>query len=185
MNLPVIIILGLVAVVVVWALLSYNGLVRARLRVREAWSAVQVQLQRRADLIPNLVETVKGYVAHERGTLEAVTRARAALQSATTPAAAAEANNMLTQTLRSLFAVAEAYPELRANQNFLQLQGELGETEDKVAYARNYYNGAVEQYNGKVQTVPTVLVATVFGFRPAEFFAADAASAAPVRVTFS
>ena len=185
MNITLIVVLVVVAVVVLAVLTMYNGLVRARLRVREAWSAVEVQLQRRADLIPNLVETVKGYVAHERGTLESVTRARAALQSASGPAQAAEANNQLTQTLRSLFAVAEAYPELRASANFQQLQQDLEETEDKVAYARNYYNGAVEQYNGKVQTVPTLFIAGPFGFRPAEFFTGSADSQAPVRVSFS
>ena len=185
MNLVVI---GVIAVSLVVALLLlglYNGLVRARLRVREAWSAVGVQLERRAALIPNLVETVKGYATHERETLESVTRARAALQSASGPAAAAEANNQLTQTLRSLFAVSEAYPDLKANQNFQQLQQELADTEDKIAYARNYYNGAVEQYNGKVETVPGVFIAGPFGFRPAEFFTAAPESQEPVRVSFS
>ena len=122
MGLTVIVSIAVVAVIVVIALVMYNGLVKGRLRVREAWSSIQVQLQRRASLIPNLVETVKGYAAHERGTLESVTQARAALQSAGTPGQAAEANNMLTSALRSLFAVAEAYPNLKANQNFLSLQ---------------------------------------------------------------
>ncbi len=185
MSIVVIAALVIVALVAVYVLLAYNGLVRARLRVQEAWSAVEVQLQRRAALIPNLVETVKGYAAHERGTLESVTRARAALQSASTPAAAAEANNQLTQTLRSLFAVAEAYPDLKANQDFLHLQQELSDTEDKVAYARNYYNGAVETYNGRVQTVPTMFIAGPFGFRPAEFFAAEPEAREPLRVSFS
>ncbi len=184
MNIALIVALVVVALLVVVVLAAYNGLVRARLRVREAWSAIDVQLQRRGELIPNLVETVKGYAAHERGTLDSVTSARAALQSATTPAAAAEANNHLTQTLRSLFAVAEAYPDLKANANFLELQRDLGDTEDKVAYARNYYNGAVEQYNGKVQTVPSMFIAAPFGFQPAEFFAADAGTRAPVQVSF-
>src|SRR5215218_8825119 len=127
-----IVVVAVVLLVVVFAV--YNGLVKSRLRVREAWGAIQVQLQRRASLIPNLVETVKGYASHERGTLESVTQARAALQNAGSPAQAAEANNMLTGALRSLFAVAEAYPDLKANQNFLSLQDDLQDTEDKISY---------------------------------------------------
>jgi LemA protein len=137
MVLPIVII----AIIVVLGLLVmglYNGLVKARFRVREAWSGIDVQLKRRSSLIPNIVETVKGYASHERETFENVTRARAALDRAGSPAEAAQANNMLTQTLRSLFAVAEAYPDLKANQNFLQLQAELTDTEDKIAYARQF-----------------------------------------------
>ena len=171
-------------VIVVIGLALYNGLVRARLAVREAWSAVEVQLQRRASLIPNLVETVKGYAGHERGTLESVTRARAALQGAGTPAQAADANNQLTGALRTLFAVAEAYPDLKANQNFLALQEDLGDTEDKIAYARNYYNANVRRYNEKVQTLPTALVAGALGFHTEEFFEAGEESRQEVRVRF-
>ena len=180
----VIIILLVFGLLVVGALLLYNNLVRGRLQVREGWSGVQVQLQRRGDLVPNLVETVKGYAAHERGVFESVTRARAQLQSATTPGEAGEANNALTQALRTLFAVAEAYPDLKASQNFQELQAQLAETEDKIAYARNYYNAVVLRYNSQVSTIPGAFVAGPFGFREAEFFAGDEASTAPVTVKF-
>ncbi|HEY8172600.1 MAG TPA: LemA family protein [Dehalococcoidia bacterium] len=163
----------------------YNGLVRSRLRVREAWSGIDVQLKRRASLIPNLVETVKGYASHERETFEAVTRARAALQQAGTPPQAAEANNMLTQTLRSLFAVAEQYPDLKANQNFLDLQNELSDTEDKIAYARQFYNTNVLSYNTKTETFPSVFFANMFNFEPAEFFEAEEEARQDVQVSFS
>lgn len=184
MSLPLIIVVVVSVVLIVAALALYNGLVKARLRVREAWSAIQVQLQRRASLIPNLVETVKGYASHERGTLESVTQARAALQSAGTPEQAAQANNMLTSALRSLFAVAEAYPDLKANQNFLSLQDDLQDTEDKISYARTYYNATVREYNSKVQTVPTALVAGALGFHPEPFFEGSAESQQEVRVSF-
>ena len=182
---PLIVIVLVVLVVAVGALLLYNSLVRGRLRVREGWSGAQVQLQRRADLVPNLVETVKGYAAHERGVFESVTKARAQLQSAATPEQAGPANNALTQALRSLFAVAEAYPDLKANQNFRDLQGQLAETEDKVAYARNYYNAVVLQYNSLVTTIPGVFVAGPLGFQEAQFFAGDEASSAVPSVKFS
>jgi LemA protein len=184
MGLLPLIVIALTVIVFIVLLLIYNGLVRGRLQVREAWSAVQVQLQRRASLIPNLVETVRGYASHERDTLESVTRARAQLQSATTPAEAAQANNQLTQTLRTLFAVAEAYPDLKANQNFLDLQGQLRDTEDKIAYARNYYNARVLSYNTSISTVPNVFLAGMFGFQPEEFFEAEEASQQDVRVSF-
>jgi LemA protein len=180
-NLAVVVIVIWVVIVLAGVLL-YNGLVHARFAVSEAWSAVQVQLQRRANLIPNLVETVSGYARHERGTFESVTRARAQLQSATTPVEAAQANNMLTQALRSLFAVAEAYPELKANQNFLDLQAQLSDTENKIAYARNYYNSRVLDYNTRISSVPGVFLAGAFGFQPSEFFKAEDASEEPVRV---
>jgi LemA protein len=166
------IIVGLALVVI------YNGLVSARLRVREAWSAIDVQLQRRASLIPALVETVKGYASYERGTLQQLTEARSAMGAAAGPRAAAAANAALSGALASVFAVAEAYPDLKANARFAQLQADLADTENKVAYARNYYNGAVEQYNIKVESVPGVLVAGPFGFRRLEFFTADAGAAA-------
>ncbi len=177
-----------VAVVVVLAVIligMYNGLVRARLRVKEAWSGIDVQLKRRASLIPNLVETVKGYAAHERQTFEAVTNARAQLQQAGTPGQAAEANNMLTQTLRSLFAVAEAYPDLKANQNFLDLQNELSDTEDKIAYARQFYNTNVLSYNAKTETFPSAIFAGMFNFEPAEFFEAEGEAREDVNVSFA
>lgn len=152
----------------------YNGLVGARQRVREAWSAIDVQLQRRASLIPNLVESVKGYANYERETLRRLTEARSALGSAASPAAAALANAELTNALGTFFAVAEAYPELKANERFAQLQTDLTDTENKVAFARNYYNGAVEAYNIKVQSFPGLMVARPLGFSPAEFFTAEA-----------
>jgi LemA protein len=181
-----VLVIGVAAIVLlgVVVLMMYNGLVRARLRVREAWSAIQVQLQRRASLIPNLVETVKGYASHERGTLEQVTQARAALQSAGSPAQAAEANNVLTGALRTLFAVAEAYPDLKANQNFLALQRDLADTEDKISYARTYYNANVRQYNERVHTIPTAIIAGMFGFHSEQFFQASAESWQDVQVRF-
>lgn len=186
MPLIILIVVAVVVVVVIIAGIAiYNGLVRSRLRVKEAWSGIDVQLKRRASLIPNLVETVKGYAAHERGTLEAVTEARARLQQAGTPGQAAEANNMLTSTLRSLFAVAEQYPDLKANQNFLDLQRELSDTEDKVAYARQFYNTNVLSYNAKTQTFPSVIFANMFGFRPEEFFEAEEQAREDVKVSFS
>lgn len=182
---PTIIILIVLGLLIVGGLVLYNGLVRGRLGVREGWSGVQVQLQRRADLVPNLVETVKGYAAHERGVFESVTKARTQLQNATTPGQAGEANNALTQTLRTLFAVAEAYPDLKASQNFRELQAQLAETEDKLAYARNYYNAVVLRFNSQVSTIPGVFIAGPFGFREAEFFAGDeAATSGPVAVKF-
>ncbi len=146
---------------------------RARLRVREAWSSVDVQLQRRASLIPNLVETVKAYAAYERDTITRVVESRAALTRAAGPRTAAAANAELTAALGTLFALSEAYPDLKANQSYLQLQHELRDTENKIAFARNYYNGAVEGYNTKVQSLPGMLVARPFGFGAAEFFSAD------------
>ncbi len=162
----------------------YNGLVRGRLHVREAWSGIDVQLKRRSSLIPNLVETVRGYAAHERDTLDSVTRARAALDNAGTAPAAAQANNMLTQTLRSLFAVSEAYPDLKANTNFLQLQADLTDTEEKIAYARQFYNRNVLSYNGRVHTFPTLVMANMFGFGPEEFFEAEEEAREDVQVSF-
>lgn len=150
----------------------YNGLVRTRQRVREGWSAVDVQLKRRSSLIPNLVEVVEGYAAYERGTLQRIAEARGALGAAAGPGAAARADVALTGALRTLLAVAEAYPDLKANERFAQLQRDLADTENKIAYARNYYNGAVEIYNIRVQSFPGLLVARTFGFRPQEFFVA-------------
>jgi LemA protein len=148
----------------------YNGLVRARQRVREAWSAIDVQLQRRAALIPNLVESVKGYAAYERDTLRRVVEARTALGAAAGPAAAARAYEDLSGALGTFFAFAEAYPELKASERFAQLQTDLTDTENKIAFARNYYNGAVEAYNIRVQSFPGLLVARPFAFAAAEFF---------------
>lgn len=180
-----IIVLVIIAVLVILGLAfvgMYNGLVRGRNRCREAWSGIDVQLRRRASLIPNLVETVKGYAAHERETFEEVTRARAALEQAGTVADAAQANNMLTGALRHLFAVAENYPQLQASQNFMDLQNELSDIEEKIAFARQFYNTNVLDYNNRIQTVPSVFIANMFGFKPEEFFAADEEGRAEVRV---
>jgi LemA protein len=163
--------------------LGYNRLVRLRNEVGTGWANIDVQLQRRADLIPNLVETVRTYAAHERGVFEEVTRARSALQQAGSPGSAAAANEGLTAALGRLFAVAEAYPELRASENFLQLQEDLTDTEDKISAARRYYNATVMRFNTAVQSIPWLLLARPFGFREREFFSAEG-DTAPPRVEF-
>jgi LemA protein len=160
----------LVVLVAGYALLAYNGLVRRRNQVDEAWSDIDVQLKRRHDLIPNLVNTVKGYATHEREAFESVTKARAQALSAKSPSELAEAENQLTSTLKTLFAVAEAYPELKANTNFLELQRELSDTENKVQAARRFYNGNVRDFNTAIQTVPTNIIANMFGFKDRDFF---------------
>ena len=160
----------LVVLLILVFILSYNGLVRLRNRIDNAWSQIDVQLKRRYDLIPNLVNTVKGYAAHERGTFEAVTQARANAINAQTPADQAQAENVLSGALKSLFAVAEAYPDLKANQNFLNLQEELTSAEDRVAYARQYYNDSVNSYNTQIQKFPTNLLAGMFHFEKRDFF---------------
>jgi LemA protein len=183
----VIIALILLAVVVVLALVVigiYNGLVRARNNVDNAWSQIDVQLKRRYDLIPNLVETVKGYAAHEKGVFEAVTQARSNAMQAQGPEQQANAENVLSGALKSLFAVAEAYPDLKANQNFLNLQEELTSTEDRIAYARQYYNDSVLRYNNKIQTFPTVVLAGMFNFTKREFFEGAPEEQQPVKVQF-
>ena len=185
MLIPLIVIVVVVVVLGFILVGMYNGLVRSRLQVREAWSSIDIQLKRRSSLIPNLVETVRGYASHERETLENVTRARAQLDNAGTAQQAAQANNMLTQALRSLFAVSEAYPDLKANVNFQQLQSELSDTEDKIAYARQFYNRNVLSYNGKIQTVPTVFIAGMFGFHTEDFFETDEESREDVTVSFA
>lgn len=162
------------------AIVLFNGLVRARQRVREGWSAIDVQLQRRSSLIPNLVDSVKGYAAYERGTMTKLVEARSALGAAAGPVAAARANQDLNGALGTFFALAEAYPDLKATERFAQLQADLADTENKIAYARNYYNGAVETYNIKAETVPGVLIARAFGFSRAEFFAAESSDRATV-----
>jgi LemA protein len=178
------IVLAVVIVVLVVSVLIHNGLVRRRNQVDNAWSQIDVQLKRRYDLIPNLVETVKGHASHERGTLEAVTEARAQAISAQGPADQAAAENVLTGALKSLFAVAESYPDLRASQNFLELQQELSATEDRAAYARQYYNDAVLTYNNAVTTVPQNLFAAIFRFRTREYFQAGGEERGPVQVRF-
>lgn len=181
------IILIVLAVVVLWAVYSYNNLVALVNQAKEAWADIQVQLKRRYDLIPNLVETVKGYAAHESGVFENVTKARAATIGATGTTGKAQAENMLTDALKSLFAVAEAYPDLKANQNFLQLQKELGDTEDKIQASRRFYNTTVMTLNTAEQTFPGNIIASSFSFKPMDLFelaAADAAAAEPVNVKF-
>jgi LemA protein len=177
-------IIAIVVVVVILAIVLialYNNLVQLRNRVDNAWSQIDVQLQRRLDLIPNLVETVKGYAAHESGTLQKVTEARSAVCNATTPEQKMAADNFLSSTLKSLFAVSEAYPDLKANANFQQLQAEISATEDKISYMRQSYNDTVMKYNSAIQTFPGVLVAGLFKFTARENFDANAAaSAAPV-----
>ncbi len=180
-----IVVIVLVVIVAMWFVGLYNGLVRGRNRVKEAWSGIDVQLRRRASLVPNLVETVRGYAAHERETFEEVTRARSAVEQAGTIPDAAAANNMLTGALRHLFAVAEAYPELQAAENFRQLQAELSDIEEKIAYARQFYNTNVLDYNNRLQTVPTVFFSGMFGFTAEEFFETDEEGRAEVRVDFS
>ena len=164
------IILGLVALVLLFLAVLYNRLIRLRNGAQNAWAQVDVQLRRRHDLIPNLVETVKGYAAHERGTFDEVTQARTAAQKAQGPAEQGQAENILTQALGKLFAVSEAYPQLRATENFQQLQAQLAETEDKIQASRQVYNETVLSYNNAIQTVPTNIVAGAFGFQPREFF---------------
>ncbi len=180
-----IIVLAVVAILVLYLIAAYNGLVRARNQVDNAWSQIDVQLKRRIDLIPNLVETVKAYAAHEKSTLEAVINARnAAIAAPDTPAGQAAADNMMTGALRQLFALGEAYPDLKANQNFLALQEELTATEGRVAYARQFYNDSVLGYNNKLQSFPTVIIAGMFKFDKREYFETDAASREVPKVQF-
>lgn len=178
------IVAGAVIVIAGGIVLIYNGLVTARNRVDNAWSQIDVQLKRRYDMIPNLVETVKGYAKHEKELFENVTKARAAMMGAQSVAEKAKANNMLTSTLKSLFAVAENYPQLRANENFKLLQEEIAGTESKIAYARQFYNDSVLSYNTSIQTVPSNLLAGTFGFKPKEYFEADATVRENVKVKF-
>ena len=173
------IVLGAIALVAVFFVLGYNRLVRLRNEAGTGWANIDVQLERRADLIPNLVEAVKGYAAHERGVFEEVTRARAALQQASTPGTAGEANDILSAALGRLLAVAEAYPELKASENFLRLQEDLTDTEDKISAARRYYNSTVMHYNTAIQSLPWVLVARPLGFAEREFFSAEGDTAPP------
>lgn len=181
------IILIAIAVVVLWSITAYNRLVTLVNQAKEAWADIAVQLKRRYDLIPNLVETVKGYAAHESSAFENVTKARAAAMGASAPADKAQAENQLSGALKTLFAVSEAYPDLKANQNFLQLQKELGDTEDKIQASRRFYNTTVMALNTAEQSFPGNLIASSFGFVPMDLFelsAADAAAAEPVKVQF-
>jgi LemA protein len=181
-----IIVLAVLAVIALVIIVLYNGLVRARNQVDNAWSQIDVQLKRRIDLIPNLVETVKGYAAYEKETLDAVIRARNAAVAAPSgdPHAQAAADNQITGALRQLFALGEAYPDLKANQNFLSLQEELTATEGRVAYARQFYNDTVLGYNNKLQTFPTVVLAGMFRFTARDYFETDGADRAAPKVQF-
>jgi LemA protein len=178
------IILAIVVLLLLWALSVYNGLIAKRNRVDNSYGQIEVQTKRRYDLIPNLVETVKGYASHERETFEAVVQARNAAQAAQGPAEQAQAENFLTGALRQLFALAEAYPELRASENFQRLQTELSDTENKIAVARQIYNDSVLTYNNSVQVAPANIVANMFGFKTREFFDAPDQAAEPPRVQF-
>ena len=177
--------LGLIAAIAFWFIGMYNRLVALRNRIENAWSQIDVQLKRRIDLIPNLIETVKGYAAHEKETFERVIQARSAMVNAgSNVTAQAQADNMMTGALKSLFAVAEAYPELKANQNFMMLQEELSGTEGKIAYSRQFYNDTVLQYDNAIEMFPTNILAGMFSFQPKPYFEAPAADREPVKVKF-
>lgn len=179
------IILGILAALVLWAIVAYNGFVTLVNRAKEAWADIDVQLKRRYDLIPNLVETVKGYATHERTAFENVTKARTQAMGAGTPAERGAAENMLTGALKSIFAISEAYPDLKANQNFLSLQSELSDTENKIQAARRFYNGNVRDLNTSIESFPGNVIAKIFSFSKQEFFELDnEAAKEPVAVKF-
>jgi len=183
MGFPTIILL-IVAILVVWFIFAYNRFIRLITRAKEAWSDIEVQMKRRYDLIPNLVNTVKGYAAHEKETFQKVTEARAAMASATSVAEQGEAQNMITGALKSLFAVAEAYPQLKANENFMMLQEELSGTESKIAYARQFYNDTVMAFNTLIQSFPANIIAGAFSFTQRDYFAMEEVAREPVKVQF-
>ena len=183
MSLPVILI-GAVVLLALYLVGTYNGLVVLKTRIQEALSGIDVQLKRRADLIPNLVETVKGYAKHEKQVFENVTKARSALMKAETPKEKADADNMISGALKSLFAVAEAYPQLQASENFRELQRQLEDTEDKIAYSRQFYNSNVLEYNTKIKVFPSNLIANFFGFKEVEFFETSEEERKNVKVKF-
>ena len=178
------IILAVVVVLVIFVIMTYNSLVSLRNRIENAWAQIDVQLKRRYDLIPNLVETVKGYAAHEQETLEKVIQARNMAVSATGVEGQAQAENVLTGALKSLFALSESYPDLKANQNFQQLQTELADIENKLAAARRFFNNAVQEYNTGIEQFPAVILAGMFRFTEREYFEADDESRGPVQVQF-
>ncbi len=181
---PLYIGIGLVVLLVLYVWSLYNGLVTESTQIDEAWGQIDIQLKRRSDLIPNLVATVKGYAKHEKTVFAEVTKARSALMGAKTPADSAKANDMLSGALKSLFAVAEAYPELKANDGFIQLQKELSDTEDKVAYARQFYNTQLMEYNLKVKVFPNNMLVGMFGFSVKEFFKAEESERKATKVDF-
>ena len=184
MTTGMIILIAVIAAVVLFMLYIYNSVIRLNNQVKNAWAQIDVQLKRRADLIPNLVETVKGYAKHEKGVFTEVTKARTAYMNATTVPEKAKASNMMTDTLKSLFAVSENYPQLRANENFLQLQEELTGTENKVAYSRQFYNDIILTFNNQIQVFPNNFFAKMFGFSEKESFEAAPEEKKPVKVKF-
>ena len=184
MSTELIVILGLVLVILLYVVLTYNGFVTLKNRVKEAWSDIDVQLKRRHDLIPNLVETVKGYASHEKETFERVIKARNAAMSANGVKEKGEAENVLSGTLKSLFALSENYPELKASTNFLELQRELTDTENKVQAARRFYNGNVKDFNIKLEVFPSNIIASMFGFKASEFFAIEQEEKETPKVSF-
>ena len=175
---------GLLLLILLYIFALYNGLVTLRVRIKEAWSGIEVQLKRRSSLIPNLIETVKGYAKHEKSVFENVTKARSAMLSAKNPRQAAVAENMLTGALKTLFAVAEDYPDLKASDNFKELQEELSDTETKIAASRQFYNSNVMEYNTKIQVFPSILIARLFNFQKEDFFEADEAAKEEIKVKF-
>ena len=181
---PTIIFGGIILIILIYILALYNGLVTLRVRIKEAWSGIEVQLKRRSSLIPNLIETVKGYAKHEKSVFENVTKARSAMLSAKNPRQAAAAENMLAGALKTLFAVAEAYPDLKASDNFKELQEELSDTETKIAASRQFYNSNVMEYNTKIQVFPSLLIARLFNFQKEDFFEADEIAKEEIKVKF-
>ena len=180
----IIILIAIVAIIVLFVINTYNTLVGLRNKVKDQWAQIDVQLKRRFDLIPNLVETVKGYAKHESSTLEAVVKARNTYLSASTPEAQMKADGELTQAITKLFALSEAYPELKANENFKQLQSELTSTEDKISYARQFYNDIVMKYNNKIEMFPSNIVASMFNFKAQAFFEVNEEERQNVKVQF-
>jgi len=181
---PLLWVLIIIVVIVLLLVLLFNGLIIARNRVRNAWSQIDVQLQKRNDLVPNLVESVKGYAKHEKDTFAMVTQARTAMINAKGVAEKAKASDLLTGALKSVFAVAEAYPDLKASQNFLQLQEELTGIEEKIAYSRQFYNDSVLEYNNTIQTIPNSILAGILGFKAMEFFEAASGAKSVPKVSF-
>ncbi len=184
MSTVAIVLLSIVGLLILWTITTYNRLVVLRNRIANGWAQIDVQLKRRYDLIPNLIETVKGYAAHEKGVFEEVTKARAAMTNAQTVAEQGEAQNLITGALKSLFAVAEAYPELKANQNFMMLQEELSGTESKIAYSRQFYNDTVMSFNALIQSFPSNIIANTFGFHTNDYFPMEDVAREPVKVQF-
>jgi LemA protein len=184
MGTGLIVALSIIGLLLIWAIATYNRLIVLRNRIENGWSQIDVQLRRRYDLIPNLVETVKGYAAHEKGVFEEVTKARAAMSNAQGVEEQGQAQNMITGALKSLFAVAEAYPELKANENFMMLQEELSGTESKIAYARQFYNDTVMSFNALLQSFPANIIAGMFGFQTHQYFPMEDVAREPIKVQF-